>query len=231
MGLKPDWSEHGQEVDAAERPLSRDAQGYLFRREQDSQNPSQDGKGRAVEGSAEGFHETSSGNRRPGEAPQSGLQDHRQAGAGEDLRGHQRHHRRGGRDHEGLQGNAGARRGPSRGGSGGRALRDVALWHASYLGRRTWNARRSQALAGDTRRRGSNGFRADQARRVPGQCRSRAETGGLKHVFLTPHWLFNGVVDQGSCRQWLTSKSTWKLSAPTAFTSAPSTRSRATGSS
>src|SRR5271170_1517510 len=37
-GYQPGWNEHGQEVDAAERPLSRDAQGYLFRREQDSQN-------------------------------------------------------------------------------------------------------------------------------------------------------------------------------------------------
>ena len=47
---------HGQEADAAERPLSRDAQGYLFCREQDPQDASEDGEGCAVERVAEGLH-------------------------------------------------------------------------------------------------------------------------------------------------------------------------------
>src|SRR5579859_2904145 len=54
-----DWNEHGQEVDAAERPLSRDAQGYLFCREQDPEDASEDGEGGAVERAAKGLHQTS----------------------------------------------------------------------------------------------------------------------------------------------------------------------------
>ena len=85
-------------------------------------------------GAQTGFRQAQNGDRRPRHAAGKGLRGHRQEAARQDLRCHRRHHRRRRGNHEGIQRFASPRRRPSRGGAGGRTLRNLPLRHAQDLG-------------------------------------------------------------------------------------------------